>query len=170
MFIEKLQKYQPDHQQYKYFTGEEILRFNQKQITEKGKFTYSPLGKAFKKQIKTIEDHGEKQIDAIRNQEEIETIKKYGNNDKGIPLIWKKGIFNKLVDEKLDEITKLDKKINSDDLTYRYKSLNTYTKFTEFDNALDHINKIREDKTSLGEIKKVNKKRMSKDKKAHWCY
>ena len=64
----------------------------------------------------------------------------------------------------------MDKKINSDDLTYRYKSLNTYTKFTEFDNALDHINKIREDKLSLGEIKKVNKKRMSKDKKAHWCY
>ena len=87
MFIEKLQKYQPDHQQCKYFTGEEILPFNQKQITEKGKFTYSPLGKAFKKQIKTIEDHGEKQIDAIRNQEEINTIKKYGNNDKGIPLI-----------------------------------------------------------------------------------
>ena len=146
--------------------------FNQKQVTEKGKFTYSPLGKAFKNQIKTIEDHGEKQIDAILNQEEINTIRRYGNNDKGIPLIWKKkeGIFNKLVHEKLDEITKLDKKINSDDLTYRYKGLNTYTKFTEFDNALDHIKKIRAGKISLGEIKKVNKKRRSKDKKTHWCY
>ena len=43
---------------YEYLTGEEILPSNQKQIIEQSKFTYSPLGKAFEKQIKTIEDHG----------------------------------------------------------------------------------------------------------------
>ena len=32
---------------YEYLTGEEILPFNQKQMIEQGKFTYSPLGKAF---------------------------------------------------------------------------------------------------------------------------
>ena len=41
---------------YEYLTGEEILPSNQQQIIEQGKFTYSPLGKAFEKQIKTIED------------------------------------------------------------------------------------------------------------------
>ena len=41
---------------YEYLTGEEILPFNQKQIIEQAKFTYSPLGKAFEKQTKTIED------------------------------------------------------------------------------------------------------------------
>ena len=41
---------------YEYLTEEEILLSNQKQITEQAKFTYSPLGKAFEKQIKTIED------------------------------------------------------------------------------------------------------------------
>ena len=41
---------------YEYLTAEEILLSNQKQITEQAKFTYSPLGKAFEKQIKTIED------------------------------------------------------------------------------------------------------------------
>ena len=30
---------------YKYLTGEEILSFNQQQIIEQTKFTYSPLGK-----------------------------------------------------------------------------------------------------------------------------
>ena len=45
---------------YEYFTGEDILPFNQQQIIEQTKFTYSPLGKAFDKQIKTIEDHGKK--------------------------------------------------------------------------------------------------------------
>ena len=50
---------------YKYLTGNEILSSNQQQIIEQVKFTYSPLGKAFEKQIKKIEDQGEKQIKAI---------------------------------------------------------------------------------------------------------
>ena len=41
---------------YECLAGEEILSFNQKQMIEQAKFTYSPLGKAFKKQIKIIED------------------------------------------------------------------------------------------------------------------
>ena len=41
---------------YEYLAGEEILSFNQKQMIKQAKFTYSPLGKAFKKQIKIIED------------------------------------------------------------------------------------------------------------------
>ena len=53
---------------YEYLTGEEILPSNQKQIIEQTKFTYSPLGKAFEKQIKAIEDQGEKQRKAIQNQ------------------------------------------------------------------------------------------------------
>ena len=54
---------------YEYLTGEEILTSNQKQMIEQANFTYSLLGKAFEKQIKTIEDQGEKQIKAIQNQE-----------------------------------------------------------------------------------------------------
>ena len=55
---------------YEYLTGEDILPSNQQQIIEQAKFTYSPLGKAFEKQIKTIEDQGEKQIDALENLED----------------------------------------------------------------------------------------------------
>ena len=43
-------------EKYEYLTGEQILPSNQKQITEQAKFTYSPLGKPFEKQIKTFED------------------------------------------------------------------------------------------------------------------
>ena len=43
---------------YEYLTGEEILPSNQKQTIEQAKFTYSPLGKAFEKQIKAIEEQG----------------------------------------------------------------------------------------------------------------
>ena len=35
------------------------------QIIEEAKFTYSPLGKAFAKQTKTIEGQGKKQVDAL---------------------------------------------------------------------------------------------------------
>ena len=50
---------------YEYLTGDEILRSDQRIVIEQAKFTYSPLGKAFEKQIKTIEDQGENQIKNI---------------------------------------------------------------------------------------------------------
>ena len=41
---------------YEYLTGEEILPSIQQQMIEQAKFIYSSLGKAFEKQIKTIQD------------------------------------------------------------------------------------------------------------------
>ena len=52
---------------YEYLTGEDILPSNQQQIIEQAKFTYSPLGKAFEKEIKTIEDQGQNQIEALKD-------------------------------------------------------------------------------------------------------
>ena len=69
---------------YEYLTGEGILPSNQQQIIEQARFTYSPLGKAFEKQIKTIEDQGEKQIKAIQDQVQLKTIKKYDYNTKDL--------------------------------------------------------------------------------------
>ena len=37
---------------YEYLTGEEIFPFDQRQILEQDRFTYSSLGKAFEKQTK----------------------------------------------------------------------------------------------------------------------
>ena len=51
---------------FEYLTGEDILPSNQQQIVEQAKFTYSPLGKAFEKQIKTIEDQGKKRVKALK--------------------------------------------------------------------------------------------------------
>ena len=52
-------------QKYEYLTGENILPSNQQQIIEQAKFPYSPLGTAFEKQIKTIEDQREKQVEVL---------------------------------------------------------------------------------------------------------
>ena len=43
---------------YEYLRDEETLASNQKQIIERAKSTYSPLGKAFEKQTKATEDQG----------------------------------------------------------------------------------------------------------------
>ena len=50
---------------YEYLTNEDILPSNKQQIIEQAKFTYSPLGKAFEKQIKTMEDQGKKQVKTL---------------------------------------------------------------------------------------------------------
>ena len=67
ILTEKLLRYQCYHHE-KNLTGEEILPSNQQQIIEQAKFTYSPLGKAFEKQIKTVEDQGEKQIQNLKDK------------------------------------------------------------------------------------------------------
>ena len=81
ILIEKLPKYQSDHQaklidKYEYLTGEDILPSNQKIIIiiKQAKFTYSPLGKAFEKQIKIIEDQEEKQVKAIKDKKKQQLI------------------------------------------------------------------------------------------------
>ena len=51
---------------YEFVTGKEILPSDQSRIIEEAKFTYSPLGKAFEKQIKTIEDQRIKQVEALK--------------------------------------------------------------------------------------------------------
>ena len=91
---------------YEYLTGEEILPSNQQQIIEQAKFTYSPLGKAFEKQAKTIEDKGEKQIKAIQdNRKQLISDDDYKN---------KLLIYNK----KLDKVEELNNKIDYDNLKY----------------------------------------------------
>ena len=47
---------------YEYLTGEQMLPFDQSRIIEQAKFAYSPSGKAFEKQTKTIEEHGKNKL------------------------------------------------------------------------------------------------------------
>ena len=94
-------------------------------------------------------------------------------------MLEQKEIFNKLVDGRREKIADLDKKVNRDDLIYRYRGSTADAKFDKFDNALNIINKIQNGEISLadvknnqekfksylGEIKKGNKKHRSKEQK-----
>ena len=82
---------------YEYLTGEDILPSNQQQIIEQTKFTHSSLGKAFEKQIKTIEDQGKKQVNALEKlkPEETKTVKDTSNNQSRATIK-----FNDLINER----------------------------------------------------------------------
>ena len=155
---------------YEYLTGEEILPSNQQQIIEQAKFTYSPLGKGFEKQTKTIEDQGEKQIKAIQDKRSIKSTEKFNYDINDSPLVLEeKEIYNKLTDESFEKINNLDIKVNNK-LVFKYKGNAADEDFSGFDNAFELISKMRDGEISLneakdeqakltlkiGEIKKVN--------------
>ena len=89
---------------YEYLTGEDILPSNQQQIIEQAKFTYSPLGKAFEKQTKTIEDQGKKQIDALKSLKPKEQT-------KSIKEIFTEGYDSVEIKNELDKIREYKKKL-----------------------------------------------------------
>ena len=102
---------------YEYLTGEDILPSTQQQIIKQVKFTYSPLRKAFEKQIKTIEDQGKKQVDALENLK-LKAIKSRSNDNN--PTITKE-IYDEILEERMDEILKMRDKIDFKNLTYNFK-------------------------------------------------
>ena len=102
---------------YEYITGEEILPSNQQQIIQQAKFSYSPLGKAIKKQIKTIEDQGKKQVEAIQDNKQLVSINKDYYNDK-LLLSKERDVFKDISNKELNKIEEMNNKIDYEDLDY----------------------------------------------------
>ena len=139
ILIESLQKYQLYRQvKYEYLTGEEILPSNQQQLIEQAKFTYSPLGKAFEKRTKTIEDQGEKQIKPIQDN---------NNKDDGyknkLLLSKEREIFKNVYNERLDKIEELNKKIDYDNLKYTVISSGEEFEFDKSEDPLLFLSDIK---------------------------
>ena len=103
---------------YEYLTGEDILPSNQQQIIEQAKFTYSPLGKAFKKQIKTIEDQRKKHADALENlkpKEQTKPIEGKSNNQSKTKII-----FNNLISKRKNIKNELYENFDYNNLKFEY--------------------------------------------------
>ena len=139
---------------YEYLTGEEILPSNQQQIIEQAKFSYSPLGKAFEKQTKTIEDHGEKQIKAIQdNEKQLANINEDCRNK--LLLSKEREIFKNIYNKRLDKIEELNKKIDYDNLKYIVKSPGEEFEFDKSEDPLKFLNEIETGKISPEEAKNL---------------
>ena len=98
-------------QKYEYLTGGDILPSTQQQIIEQARFAYSPLGKAFEKQIKTTEDQGQKQVEALN------TLK--SNNQLAIEdVIPKNALNNDDAKKELNKIKEIEKNVEGEKLIY----------------------------------------------------
>ena len=137
---------------HEYLTGEDILPSNQQEIIGQAKFTYSPLGKAFEKQIKTIEDKGQKQVDALKVLEP-KTIES-GSNNK--PIITKE-IYNKILEERMDEKLEMSNKIDYGQLIYNFKGPTRLINFGKFGGPIYIYNHMENGHTTLQQVEKQQK-------------
>ena len=143
---------------YEYLKGEEILRYNQKQIIDRAKFTYYPLGKAFEKQIKTIEDQWKKQVKALEDlklKEQTKAIE--GKSDDKLSI--QKEKYDRLLSERVDEIRKRSGEINYNKLIYRFTTPGIVPiNFIKFKGPFNTFKEIRDSDKTLQEREEDQKK------------
>ena len=139
---------------YEYLTGEEILPSNQQRIIQQAKFNYSPLGKVFEKQIKTIKDQGKKQVKAIQDNKQL--INKDDYKDK---LLFSKEreIFKDIYNKRLDKIEEMNNEIDYDDLDYAVLKSNMEYNFSIEKDPISFLNATKEGEISLEEAKNRQK-------------
>ena len=140
---------------YEYLTGEEILPSNQQQIIQQAKFTYSPFGKSFEKQIKTIEDQGKKQVKAIQDNKQLVNINKDDDYKDKLLLSKEREIFKDIYNKRLDKIEELNDKINYDNLQYVTVNSGKIYNFSKLTDPVTFLNKIKKSKMSLEEAKNM---------------
>ena len=129
---------------YEYLTGEEILPAGKQQMIEQAKFTYSPLGKAFEKQAKTIEDQGKKQVEALANLKPKET-----------KLIEAKPYeYNNYFLNGLAKIRESSEPIDFNNLIYYYKGNSAPINFINHEGPMRIFKRINNGDISLEDIEK----------------
>ena len=137
---------------YEYLTGEEILPSNQQHIIQQAKFSYSPLGKAFEKQIKTIKDQGEKQVKSIQGKQLVNNNNNDDYKDKRL-LSKEREIFKDIYNKRLDKIEELNNKIDYDNLEYVAVKSGKIFDFCQLKDSLTFLNEIKKGEISLEEAK-----------------
>ena len=154
---------------YEYLTCEDILASYQQQIIEQAKFTYSPSGKAFEKQTKTIEDQVKEQIDALADLKPKEIKPRETKTNK----------YGDYFLDGLAKIREFYKPVDFNYLTYFKGSRIASVDFIKFNgplhifksirNGYKNIENIEEEqielKEDLGLIKQGNPKNRSKNNK-----
>ena len=136
---------------YEYLTGEDILPFAQQLIIDQTKFAYSPLGKAFDKKIKTIEDQGKKQVDALeqlRPKEETKPIEDKSNNQSRATII-----FNDLINKRKELMNKLYDSVDYNNLKFDYVGPTESVSFYEYMDSKEFFNAIRNGQIGFSEVK-----------------
>ena len=147
---------------YEYLTGKEILPSNQQQIIEQAKFTYSPLGKAFEKQIKTIEDQGEKQIKSLEDlkpKEQTKAIESKSNNES-----MSANIFNDLIKKIKSIMNELCESVDKNKLYFEYVGSIKDVSFYEYYDYKELSDEIKNNRLRFYDGLKKQKELLKKNK------
>ena len=117
------------------------------------------MGKAFEKQIKTIEDKGQKQSDALENLKDQNKQIVNVNEDYEDKLLHSKEreIFRNIYNKRLDKIEEPAEKIDNNNLIFTIISTGKTINFSKKDDPLTFLNKIKKRKITIEEAKESHK-------------
>ena len=115
------------------------------------------MGKTFEKQIKAIEDKGQKQIDALKSlkpKEETKPIEDKPNNQSRAAII-----FNELINKRKDLMKKLHDEVDYKSLNFKYvDKKNDDVSFYGYKNSKDLFNIIKSNQIDFDDaLKRQNK-------------
>ena len=101
------------------------------------------MGKAFEKQIGTIEDQGRKQVEVLKT-------KAINDNNPSIS----KEIYGRILEEKMDEILEMSREINYNNLVYDFKGPTSSISFTKFGGPMYTYDQLKKDDKTLKQVEK----------------
>ena len=129
-----------------------LLPSNQQQIMEQTKFTYSPLGKAFEKQVKTIEDQGKKQVDVLKDlkeKEQTKLIEDKSSNQSNATII-----FNYLINKRKKIMSELHDSVDYNNLKFEYVGPTKDVSFYEYMDSKELYNAIKNNQIRFNDVLK----------------
>ena len=115
------------------------------------------MGKAFDKQIKTIEDQGQKQIDALidlKSKEQTEDIP-YKSDDDNTSI--SKETYDEILEERMEEILKMSKEINYGKLVYDFKGPTPSINLVIFGGPMYTYNQLKDGEKRLQQVEEEQK-------------
>ena len=109
------------------------------------------MGKAFEKQIKTIEDQGKKQVDALENlkpKEETKPIEDKSNNQSKATII-----FNELINKRKELMSELYDSVDYNNLKFEHVGPTNDVSFYEYKDSKEFFNMIKNSQIKFSEAK-----------------
>ena len=109
------------------------------------------MGKAFEKQIKTIEDKGKKQVDALeklKSKEETKPIEDKSNNKSRATII-----FNELINKRKDLMSELFDIVDYNNLKFEYIGPTNDVSFYEYKDYKELFNIIKNNRIKFSKAK-----------------
>ena len=119
---------------------------------EQTKFTYSPLGKAFEKQVKTIEDQGKKQVDVLKDlkeKEQTKLIEDKSSNQSNATII-----FNYLINKRKKIMSELHDSVDYNNLKFEYVGPTKDVSFYEYVDSKELYNAIKNNQIRFNDVLK----------------